>query len=118
MDLELWSISHAVRDFFIGASTLLFVAALAWRMAVRPTVRALLELRDHVGEIEPDHLKVRALLELRAARVGSDGNLVRRVVELEEEVRMLKAGLPGRVDPLEEALRSSHFAQRWSREKL
>lgn len=98
MDLELWSISHAVRDFFIGASTLLFVAALAWRMAVRPTVRA--------------------LLELRAARVGSDGNLVRRVVELEEEVRMLKAGLPGRVDPLEEALRSSHFAQRWSREKL
>ena len=98
MDLELWSISHAVRDFFIGASTLLFVAALAWRMAVRPTVRA--------------------ILELRAARVGSDGNLIRRVVELEEEVRILKAGLPGRVDPLEEALRSSPFAQRWSREKL
>jgi hypothetical protein len=98
MDLELWSISHAVRDFFLGASTFLFVTAIAWRLAVRPTVRA--------------------LLELRAAREGGDGNLARRVVELEEEVRMLKAGLPGRVDPLEEALRSGPFAQRWSREKL
>jgi type II secretory pathway component PulM len=98
MELELWSISHAVRDFFLGASTLLLVTAIAWRLAVKPTVRA--------------------ILEIRAARDGRDGNLARRVKELEEEVRSLKAALPGRVDLLEESLRVGPFMQRWSREKL
>jgi hypothetical protein len=98
MEFELWSISHALRDFFLGASVCLLISAIAWRLAVKPTVRA--------------------LLDLRAAREGRDGDLSRRVLELEQEVRTLKASLPSRVDPLEESLRAGPFVQRWSREKL
>jgi hypothetical protein len=98
MELELWSISHAIRDLFLGASVCVLVTAFAWRLAVKPTVRA--------------------LLDLRAAREGRDGDLSRRLLELEQEVRALKAMSPGRVDPLEESLRAGPFMQRWSREKL
>ena len=55
---------------FVGASSLLFTAAIGWRIAVRPTMRA--------------------LLEYRAARPANDPQLLRRVSELEEEVRWLK----------------------------
>jgi len=98
MELELWSISHAIRDFFLGASVCVLITAFAWRLAARPTVRA--------------------LLDLRAARDGRDGELSRRVLELEQELRALKASLPGRLDPLEESLRAGPFMQRWSRDKL
>ena len=56
---------------FVGASTLLLTAAIAWRIGVKPTMRA--------------------LSEYRAARAGSDPQLLRRVSELEDEVRALKA---------------------------
>ena len=98
MELELWSISHALRDFFLGASVCILITAIAWRLAAKPTIRA--------------------FLDLRAAREGQNGTLARRVMELEEEVRSLKAALPERIDPLEESLRSGPFMQRWSREKL
>lgn len=58
---------------FVGASTLLITAAIGWRIAVRPTMRA--------------------LLEYRAARPANDPQLLRRVSELEEEVRWLKGQL-------------------------
>ncbi|HZJ55193.1 MAG TPA: hypothetical protein VFD38_13720 [Myxococcaceae bacterium] len=58
---------------FVGASTLLLTAAIAWRIGVKPTMRA--------------------LLEYRAARPASDPQLLRRLSELEDEVRGLKAQL-------------------------
>ena len=58
---------------FVGASTLLLTAAIAWRIGVKPTMRA--------------------LLEYRSARPGSDPQLLRRLSELEDEVRGLKTQL-------------------------
>ena len=58
---------------FVGSSTLLVAVAIAWRLTVKPTLRA--------------------LLEYRAARTGGDPVLSRRVAELEEEVRALKDGM-------------------------
>jgi hypothetical protein len=55
---------------FVGASALLITAAIAWRIGVRPTIKA--------------------LLEYRSARPTNDPQLVRRLSELEEEVRWLK----------------------------
>jgi hypothetical protein len=58
---------------FVGASTLLITAAIAWRIGVKPTMRA--------------------LLEYKSARTGSDPQLLRRFSELEDEVRALRAQL-------------------------
>ena len=54
----------------IGSSILLVAAAIAWRLTLKPTLRA--------------------LLEYRAARTGGDPVLSRQVAELQEEVRALK----------------------------
>jgi len=56
---------------FGGASALLFTAALGWRIAMKPTMRA--------------------LMEYRASRPAQDPLLLRRISELEDEVRVLKA---------------------------
>jgi len=56
---------------FCGASALLFTAAIGWRIAVKPTMRA--------------------LMEYRAARPAADPQVLRRLTELEDEVRVLKA---------------------------
>ena len=70
MPFELEKLGEVLAALFIGSSTLLLTAAIAWRLSVKPTMRA--------------------ILELRAARVGADPALSRRVAELEEEVRGLK----------------------------
>lgn len=54
----------------IASSILLVAAGVAWRLALKPTLQA--------------------LLEYRAARAGGDPVLSRRMAELEEEVRALK----------------------------
>ena len=59
----------------IASSVLLVAVAVAWRLVVRPTMRA--------------------LLEYRTARAGGDPVLSRRMAELEEEVRALKDGMAG-----------------------
>ena len=62
---------------FVGSSTLLVAVAIAWRLTLKPTLRA--------------------VLEYRTARAGGDPVLARRVAELEEEFRALKdrmAALP------------------------
>ena len=77
MPFDLEKVGEVLAALFLGSSTLLFTAAIAWRLAVKPTMRA--------------------LLEYRTARVGADPALSRRVTELEEEVRALKdklAALP------------------------
>ncbi len=74
---EFEKLGEVLVALFLGSSTLLLTAAIAWRLAVKPTMRA--------------------ILELRAARAGADPVLSRRVAELEEEVRALKhrfAALP------------------------
>ena len=55
---------------FVGSSTLLVAVAIAWRLTLKPTMRA--------------------LLEYRTARAGGDPVLARRLAELEEEFRALK----------------------------
>jgi hypothetical protein len=70
MPFDLSELAALLGTMFVGASALLFVAAIGWRIAVRPTMRA--------------------LLEYRAARPANDPQLLRRVSELEEEVRWLK----------------------------
>jgi hypothetical protein len=70
MPFDLEKLGEVLAALFIGSSTLLLTAAIAWRLAVKPTMRA--------------------ILELRATRGGADPALLRRVVELEEEVRALK----------------------------
>src|SRR5690349_14320363 len=58
---------------FVGASTLLITAAIAWRIGVKPTMRA--------------------LLEYKSAPTGSDPQVLRRLSELEDELRALRAQL-------------------------
>jgi hypothetical protein len=73
MPLDLEQLAPILGTLFVGASTLLLTAAIGWRLAVKPTMRA--------------------LMELRATRDGRDPQLARRVAELEDEVRSLKAQL-------------------------
>lgn len=70
MPIDLEKVAEVVVALMISSSILLVAAAIAWRLAVKPTFR---ELLDH-----------------RAARTGGDPVLTRRVAELEEEVRALK----------------------------
>jgi hypothetical protein len=73
MPIDLEKLGEVLVALFIGSSTLLFTAAIAWRLAVKPTMRA--------------------LIEYRTARGGADPALSRRMTELEEEVRGLKEKL-------------------------
>jgi hypothetical protein len=73
MPFDLEKLGEVLAALFVGSSTLLLTAAIAWRLAVKPTMRA--------------------ILELRAARGGADPALSRRVGELEEGVRPLKQRL-------------------------
>jgi len=57
----------------ITSSIMLVAAAVAWRIAVKPTMRA--------------------FLEHRGARAGDDPVLSRRMTELEEELRAVKERL-------------------------
>jgi hypothetical protein len=72
MPFDLEKLGEVLVALFLGSSTLLLTAAIAWRLAVKPTMRA--------------------LLEYRTAR-GVDPLLTRRMTELEEEVRALKEKL-------------------------
>ena len=73
MPFDLEKLGEVLVALFIGSSTLLITAAIAWRLSVKPTMRA--------------------LLEYRTARAGGDPQLQRRMTELEEEVRGLKEKL-------------------------
>lgn len=73
MPFDPTEVAQMVAALFIGASTLLITAAIAWRIGVKPTMRA--------------------LLEYRAAKPATDPQLLRRLSELEDEVRVLKAQL-------------------------
>ena len=73
MPFDLEKLGEVLLALFVGSSTLLLTAAIAWRVAMKPTMRA--------------------LLEYRAARAGIDPVVSRRLTELEEEVRGLKEKL-------------------------
>jgi|GEM_PF-241148 hypothetical protein len=70
MPLDLEKLAEVVVTLLITSSILLVAAAIAWRLAVRPTLR---EFFEH-----------------RTARAGADPVLSRQVMELTEEVRGLK----------------------------
>ena len=77
MPFDLEKLAEVVVALIISSSILLVAAAIAWRLAVKPSLRA--------------------LFESRTARAEADPVLSRRVTELEEEVRALKdrmAALP------------------------
>ena len=89
MPFDLEKLGEVLAALFIGSSTLLLTAAIAWRLAVKPTMRAILELRE--------------------ARGGRDSQLGRRVKELEDEVRTLR----DRVEGLPEANPSQLLGSEW-----
>ncbi len=71
MPFDLSDLAPILGTLFGGASALLFTAAIGWRIAVKPTMRA--------------------LQEYRSTRPAADPQLLRRLTELEDEVRVLKA---------------------------
>jgi hypothetical protein len=73
MPIDLEKLGEVLVALFLGSSTLLFTVAIAWRLALKPTMRA--------------------IVELRASRPGAEPALSRRVTELEEELRALKERL-------------------------
>ena len=73
MPLDLEKVAEVLVALMISSSVLLVAAAIAWRLAVKPSLRA--------------------LFESRTARAEADPVLSRRVTELEEEVRGLKERL-------------------------
>jgi len=77
MPFDLEKLAEVVVALIISSSFLLVAAAIAWRIGVKPTMRA--------------------LHEYRTANAGGDPVLSRRVAELEDELRALKdrmAALP------------------------
>jgi len=77
MPFDLEKVGEVLVGVMIASSILLVAAAVAWRLAVKPSLRA--------------------LFEYRTARAGGDPVLSRRMAELEDEVRALKermAALP------------------------
>jgi hypothetical protein len=70
MPFDLEKLVASLFMMLVGSSILLVAVAVAWRLVMRPTLRA--------------------LLEYRAARGGADPVLSRQVTELAEEVRGLK----------------------------
>jgi hypothetical protein len=70
MPFDLEKLAEVVVALIISSSILLVAAAIAWRLAVKPSLGA--------------------LLEHRPARAEGDPVLSRRVAELEEEFRALK----------------------------
>ena len=73
MPFDLEKVAEVLVALMISSSVLLVAAAIAWRLAVKPSLRA--------------------LFESRTARAAGDPVLSRRVTELEEEVRGLKERL-------------------------
>jgi len=77
MPFDLEKVGEVLVGVMISSSVLIVALAIAWRLAVKPSLQA--------------------LLEYRTSRAGGDPVLTRRVTELEEEVRALKgrmAALP------------------------
>src|SRR5262245_20240519 len=77
MPFDFEKLAEVVVALIISSSFLLVAASIAWRIGVKPTMRA--------------------LHEYRTAKGGGEPVLSRRVAELEEEVRALKdrmAALP------------------------
>lgn len=70
MQFDIEKLGEVLVGVMIASSVLLVAAAIAWRLVMKPTLRA--------------------LLEYRAARTGGDPVLSRQVAELQEEVRALK----------------------------
>ena len=73
MPFDLEKLAEIVVALIISSSVLLVAAAVAWRLAVKPSLQA--------------------LLDNRATRSPGDPVLSRRVTELEEELRALKGRL-------------------------
>ena len=73
MPFDLEKVGEVLVALMISSSVLLVAAAIAWRLAVKPSLRA--------------------LLESRTARAGADPLVSRRLTELEDEVRGLKERL-------------------------
>lgn len=73
MPLDFEKVAEVMVALMISSSVLLVAAAIAWRLAVKPMFRE--------------------LLDYRTDRTGGNPVLSRRVAELEEEVRALKASM-------------------------
>jgi len=83
---------------FVGSSTLLVALAIAWRLTLKPTLRAVLEYRMARGEADPV--------------------LSRHVAELAEEVRALKDRVAALSGSTPERLLGADVPWRGTKEKL
>jgi len=97
MPFDLEKLAEVVVALLISSSVLLVAAAIAWRLAVRPTMRS--------------------FLEARTARAGDDPVLTRRVTELEEEVRGLKGKLAALQEGRPSRLLGAELPWRGTKEK-
>jgi len=70
MPFDLEQLVASLFMMLVGSSILLLTVAIAWRLTLKPTMRA--------------------LLDYRAMRGGADPVLSRRMTELEDELRALK----------------------------
>jgi hypothetical protein len=82
---------------FVGSSTVLIAIAVAWRLTLKPTLRA--------------------FLEYRTARAEADPVLSRRVKELEEELRAVKNRMGALPEGTSERLLGSDVPWRGTKEK-
>ena len=94
MPFDLEKLAEVVVALIISSSILLVAVAIAWRLAVKPT-----------------------LLEYRTARASGDPVLSRRVAELEEEVRGLKERLAALPEGSPTRLRGADVPWRGTKEK-
>ena len=97
MPFDLEKLAEVVVALIISSSVLLVAAAIAWRLAVKPTMRE--------------------FFESRTARAGADPVLSRRMMELEEEVRALKERLAALPEGTRTGLLGADVPWRGTKEK-
>jgi|SRR5262244_2893480 len=97
MPFDLEKVAEVVVALMISSSILLVAAAIAWRLAVKPSLRE--------------------LFESRTDRAGADPVLSRRVTELEEEVRGLKERLAALPEGTSTRLQGADLPWRSTKEK-
>ncbi len=97
MPFDLEKLVASLFMMLVGSSILLLTAAIAWRLTLKPTMRA--------------------LLDYRAMRGGADPVLSRRMTELEDAFRALKERVGPQPDPDPSPLLGTELPLRRTKEK-
>lgn len=98
MPFDLEKLVASLFMMLVGSSIVLLTAAIAWRLTLKPTMRA--------------------LLDYRATRGGADPVLSRRMTELEDEFRALKERVGPQPDRDPSRLLGTELPLRATKEKV